>query len=200
MPDTAIKPSGRSIVVKSADKRLVYGEVYIPYMVDTDNEAMTPEAIEKAAHNFLAKNRTDKIDVDHNRQESGVVVVESFIARKNDPDNFIEGSWVLGVKIIPDEIWEAVKKGEINAFSLYGMTTKTPATAVVSMIRMMEGYTEDSLGDVVPPHSHYVMVSFDDIGNVIPGYTEEKLDHKHKVLKASATTEELGHSHRMVIV
>ena len=81
--------------------------------VDTDGEAMTANEIQKMAHGFLAAGRTDKIDVGHNLKESGCVVVESFLARKGDADGFINGAWVLGVKVLPDELWEAVKTGEL---------------------------------------------------------------------------------------
>ena len=57
------------------------------------------------------------MDTEHNHQVSGATIVESFIARKGDPD-FAEGAWVLGVRMTDGELWERVKSGELNGFSV----------------------------------------------------------------------------------
>jgi hypothetical protein len=188
------------IVIKSDEKRIVYGEVYAPYQVDTDGEAMLPEDIERMAHNFLASGRVNKIDVQHNLQESGCLVVESFIARKDDPDGFIEGAWVLGTKIIPDDLWDKVKKGEINGYSFYGPVTQVPVQAVVVATRRMLGKTEDSSDGLLPPHEHDLDIKFSKDDKVIPGLTGEALGHCHIVTRTTATEMEMEHAHRMVLI
>lgn len=189
------------IVVKSEAERLVYGEVYAPYLIDTDGEAMTPGDIKKMAHDFLATGKVNKIDTEHNLQESGCLVVESFLARQNDPDGFIEGSWVLGVKIFPDELWAKVLKGELNGFSFYGRVDKVQATAVVTVVRRMVGKSELSAeGGLLPPHEHDLDVQFNDEGHVIPVMTGKSLGHSHPVLRTTATEEVLEHSHRMILI
>jgi hypothetical protein len=189
------------IVIKSDEKRLVYGEVYAPLHVDTDTEAMTAPEIEKMAHNFLASRRTDKIDVSHNWEESGCRVVESFIARKNDPDGFVEGSWVLGVKIIPDRLWVAVKKGDLNGFSFAGRPGgRTEAQVIITQTKKIVGDTEKNTDDLVPPHEHAVDLLFDSNGRIIPTATKETMGHVHPVRKATATEEEIGHSHRLILI
>lgn len=189
------------IVIKSEEKRLVYGEVYAPMRVDTDDEAMTADEIERMAHDFLARGKTDKIDVTHNYKESGCVVVESFIARKQDSDGFVEGSWVVCAKIIPDELWSDVKKGEINGFSFAGSADKEPIVVEVKVVRKLEGETEKSETDgLLPPHSHEVKLAFDDSDKVIPTYTSSVYSHKHEVLRTTATEKEMSHSHRLVLI
>jgi hypothetical protein len=191
----------KKVVIKSEEKRLVYGEVYAPLHIDTDNEAMTAEEIEKMAHNFLMKmGSTSKIDVQHNFSESGCLVVESFIARKNDPDEFIEGSWVLGVKILPDEVWEAVQKGELNGFSFAGNAESETIRTRVSVTKKMAGSTERSKEGLLPEHNHFVEIEFGENSEVIKGSTDIVLGHKHKVLKTTATEKEMDHSHRLVLV
>ena len=37
----------KKLVIKSEEKRLVYGEVYAPLQIDTDGESMSAEEIEK---------------------------------------------------------------------------------------------------------------------------------------------------------
>ncbi len=188
------------IVVKSEDRRLVYGEVYAPWQIDTDGETMTPEAIEGMAHRFLAAGRTNKIDIQHDGKESGALVVESFIARKDDPDDFVLGSWVLGV-VIPKEHWGAVKSGEINGFSFAGPVAKESTRAKVRMTKRLVGTTEKSEdGGLLPPHTHKLDLTFDDTGRITKGTTDIVLGHAHEVQRTTATERALEHSHRMILI
>lgn len=189
-----------SIVIKSEAERLVYGEVYAPLQIDTDNEAMMPGDIKKMAHNFLAEGRVNKIDVEHSLKMSGCIVVESFLARKDDPDGFLEGAWVLGVKVLPDEVWAKVLKGELNGFSFYGPVTKVAATATVTAIRRMTGKTEPSADSLLPSHAHDLDVQFNSDGRVIPALTGKAMGHSHPVMRTTATEETMEHSHRMVLI
>jgi hypothetical protein len=186
------------LVIKSEDRRLVYGEVYAPLHIDTDKEAMTAYEIEKMAHNFLSRGLTNKIDIGHNLQESGSVIVESFIARKNDPDGFIEGSWVIGV-LVPEDVWPAVKNGELNGFSFYGKVEKKEMKARVLETKQLSGETELSTSPNIAPHVHKVDISFND-GKIIECYSDMNLGHRHLISQSTATKEEMGHSHRLIII
>lgn len=188
------------IVVKSEAKRLVFAEVYSPLHVDTDGEAMTADEIEKAAYNFLASGNVDNIDIRHDTKKSGCVIVESFLARKSDPDGFIEGAWVLGVKVAPDDLWQKVLSGELNGFSFMGSVTRVPVRAKVKVARKLLGETEESAKGMLPPHFHELVVLFDDDGCVKPGETDETLGHKHQILRATATESALEHSHRLILI
>lgn len=196
-----MEPKSR-VVIKSEAERLVYGEVYAPLQVDTDEEAMTAEEIKKMAHGFLMDGFTSKIDVNHQQQESGCLIVESFLARKNDPDNFVEGSWVLGVKVLPDELWEAIQKGELNGFSFGGSApAKETITVLVSMTRRMVGSCEKSEdGGLLPPHDHSIDIEFDKDGTVTKGETSFDLGHKHSIQRTTATEKAMEHSHRLILI
>ena len=180
------------------EKQIVYAEVYIPYRIDTDGETMTKEDVETAAHNFLASGKVFKIDVQHDLQESGCHVVESFIARKGwEP--FIEDSWVMGVKCT-DKVWESVKSGELNGFSFYGTTKKTPARVLVEVTKQLAGVTEKSQEDgPLPPHEHTYIINFSNDGSIISGKTDLVLEHFHVIAKGTATEEEMDHRHRLVL-
>lgn len=187
------------ILIKSEEERLVFGEVYSPMDVDSQGEAMTAEEIKKAAYNFLSKGIPSNIDENHNGISTGCTVVESFLARKEDPDGFIEGSWVIGVYVAPDDQWEKVKSGELNCFSFAGAGQTFALKALVELPVSGEGETEDSTDGVLPPHSHKLSMKFDADGKVKPGVTEEELGHSHNFSRVSATEAVFEHSHRIVI-
>ena len=117
----------RQIGFKKSDdiKKIVYGEVYVPGEKDTDGNWMTTEEIEKMSHKFMQNLRNTQIDKNHNNQAEEGIVVESFIARPNDPD-FTEGAWVLATKIQKDETWELIQKGDITGYSIQGIGELIP--------------------------------------------------------------------------
>lgn len=186
------------IVIKSEEKRLVYGEVYSPNHVDTDGEAMTAEHIERMAHKFLKNRRTTNVDVGHD-QKASCVMVESFIARNGDPDGFIEGAWVAGVEV-PPELWAKVKSGELNGFSWQGGAEKVRRKAVISITRKLSGSTEKSAKGLLPEHAHDLELAFSADGELLPSQTSESLGHRHEVIRATATEKELDHSHRLILI
>ena len=102
-----------------AKKQIVFGEVYVPNVRDTDGNFMTAETIEKMAHDFLANKKNSQISKGHDGNTDKGVVVESFIAREGDPD-FVAGSWVVGVHVPDVEIWKQVENGELTGFSIEG--------------------------------------------------------------------------------
>ena len=190
----------QKIKIKSEDKQIVFAEVYSPLHIDTDGEAMTADEIEKMAYKFISDGNIRKIDVGHINEESGSFIVESFIARKDDPDGFIEGSWVLGVKVDDPDLWVKIKSGELNGFSFQGTATPTPAKARVSVMQRMVGKTEQSFAGLLPPHYHDLEVVFTDKGVIVPTETSIVMNHSHRVAKATATESVLDHSHRLILM
>lgn len=122
------EPQSGRFVKFDLEKRLVYAEVYMPDVEDAHGHQMTREEIEKMAHGFMKSGRTSMIDVQHDNQtDYGCYMVESFIARDSDPD-YMPGSWVACVKVENDEIWRAIKSGELTGFSFEGLgyVSETP--------------------------------------------------------------------------
>lgn len=107
-------------------KQIVYGVVLEPHTVDSQDDWMEPEEIEKAAHRYLSKSRV--IGSIHEKPVNATPV-ESFIAPqdfdvadgKYGPQTVKKGSWVLGVKINDPAEWEKVCNGEYTGFSVGGM-------------------------------------------------------------------------------
>ena len=187
------------LVIKDADRHIVMGAVYVPNSVDSDGEFMAEEDVRKAAYEFLATGKVSKIDVMHNFEESGCMVVESFIARKGDPDFTTPGTWVMGVEITDDTIWSDVKSGKINGFSFAGLVHKQKIIAEVEVTKSLSGITEKSLIDIVPEHDHEFSLFFNDNGRIISGKTDNKLGHDHVIVASDATEKALDHAHRITL-
>lgn len=175
------------------DRRLAFGVVYEPNVPDAHGDFMLADTIEKAAHQFLARAFVHNIDTNHDLEANGSVVVESFIARKGDPD-FPEGAWVLGVHVIDDARWEEVKKGELGGFSLYGMAERGEEVEIEIEIPedgLVWGHTAAHDG-----HEHRFVVKFDEEGNFLGGQTDEAEDgHYHMISKGTVTDSGGGVSH-----
>ena len=120
-------------VIKTTDseQRLSYGIAYPVFqtgMADSQGDWMTPTEIEKMAHRFMIESQ--RYDIQHqifDLDKSDAVVVESYIA----PVDFTwelpvgvkeihKGDWIVVTHYPNDITWQAVKKGEINAYSIRG--------------------------------------------------------------------------------
>jgi hypothetical protein len=70
----------------------------------------------------------DKTNIEHGRKFlNGVSVVESWIVDDPQHDkqqvfgmNYPKGTWMVSIKIEDDAIWNKVKEGKLNGFSVQG--------------------------------------------------------------------------------
>lgn len=176
------------------EKRIAYGVVYEPDVPDAHGDYMSAADIETMAHEFLAEGRVNEIDTEHNLENNGSKVVESFIARKGD-DTFPEGAWVMGVHIPDDTLWEAVKKGEIGGFSMYGKAMREDEITVIEMELPDDGLLWGTTGEC-EGHTHRYVVKFDADGTFLGGSTDDEAGHSHKITKGTVTDKDGDHRHR----
>lgn len=126
-PPPPQKPArkGRVSIMKAdKHKQIVYGVVTAPMEVDTQDEYMTAEEIEKSAHSYLVNSRV--VGKQHTKV-ADASVVESYIAPQDlefagqyGPQSVPKGSWVIGVKVNNPDLWQKVLDGEITGFSVGG--------------------------------------------------------------------------------
>jgi len=119
------------------EKRIVYGVVLDPYKVDAHGDLISPAEVEQTAHGWMEKSRV--VGLQHSEM-ADAVPVESWLvpyptekdyqaAMAGKPhkasktsfgtDTIHSGTWVLGTRLGKTE-WEAVKTGELNAYSIGG--------------------------------------------------------------------------------
>ncbi len=107
-----------------------WAPVLIPNETDKQGDVIPPEAIEKAAHDFLSQFRN--IDTDHDLLEGKGTPIESWTLKEGGtftlPDGsesreYPKGTWMLGVEF-SDQAWDRIKSGELTGFSIYGEATE----------------------------------------------------------------------------
>jgi len=105
----------------------VYGVIAEPDIADAQDDVMSASSIEEMAHDFLIRSR--KFDDRHSWRQVAAMPVESWIQREttNLFGQVVKaGSWVIGVKIFDDGIWQKVRSGVYKAFSIGGRGVRTP--------------------------------------------------------------------------
>ncbi len=174
------------------EQRIIMGEVYSPDLPDSQGEFMNAMEIQKMAHSFLQRFQQGKVDTNHNHDLVDAVVVESFIAQKGQ-DLYIPGSWVVGMHIVDPILWEAVKSGEYNGFSLDALVHKTPVEVEIELPEQVNITTQPAKDG----HVHTAVLKFDmKTGKLMAGQTDEVNGHRHEITKGTLTDDAEGHAHR----
>ena len=183
----------RVVTIKKmeAEEQVVFGEVYAPNHVDSQGEMMIESDIKKMAYRYMELYLPNTIDKNHNNVPTENRLVESFLARKNDPDGFTEGAWVIGLKVNNADDWQAIKKGELNGFSVQAMVKKVPTMVEMQILKHNVGETHTA-----DDHHHVFLLEYNNEGKIVGGKTDIVDGHYHEIKKGSATEETNGHSHR----
>lgn len=123
-------------ISKGADEQILSGIVMQgtpvelesnPYL-DSQNDWVRMAELQKAAHSFM-QNERRVFDVNHEGRDYEFPVIESYVIEQDDIMKFgvelKKGAWILTLKIDNDEVWEKVKNGDLEGFSVQG-TAKSP--------------------------------------------------------------------------
>jgi len=112
------------------EKRLVTGIVLQPETVDAQGDIYDEEAIERAAHSYLSRyNTKTRLGYQHKEFKKPLALVESWVTPEilSIGGRLLKkGSWVVTSKVIDDEIWAKVKRGEVTGYSIGGFALSKP--------------------------------------------------------------------------
>jgi hypothetical protein len=188
--------TSQSCAFKKADDELqvVFVEVYAPGIPDSQQDFMTKDEIRKMAWEFLLSGQTKNVDREHDNRTFGAGIVESFIARDDDP-TFIPGSWVVGIHVPDAMTWSMIKQGYINGVSLDGEGDRLPRDISLNMPDWLTGETTTDMN-----HSHAFVVRYGSSGEFLGGETDIVEGHKHEIVRGTVTEEADGHTHRFSFV
>lgn len=121
--------------VQDEEQRVVTGPIMVANLpIYRWNEDMgdhyvvfRPKTIEEAVLKFFKNRKSDQANIMHDGiKAEGVYLFESFLIddRKPTPvgfDKLPNGSWYGSFKVENDEVWERVKSGEFQGFSIEGL-------------------------------------------------------------------------------
>lgn len=115
-------------ILKAEEERIVYGVVLEPDEVDAQNDTIDAEEIRNACHLFMEEHGT--LGLQHKEAINGKVkLLENYIAPvsfKVSGEKVKKGTWLMMWRVVDDELWAAVKAGDITGFSIGGHAVRKP--------------------------------------------------------------------------
>ncbi len=112
-------------IQKTAEERFVLGIVLEPTkemnQPDTQNDVYSAEEIAKASDIFMSDYQ--QIGIQHKTMTDKVKILRNWITLEDSTiggQPVAKGTWLLGVRVLDDALWEKVKAGEVTAFSIGG--------------------------------------------------------------------------------
>lgn len=153
-------------VCKTDDaKRVAYGVVLDPYVVDRQNDWTPPNEVEAGCHQWTGSWRV--IGSQHQSISPGSLLVESAVLPYPSREDYLaacdlkphriwempfgnsvlhSGSWWIGVRYDDDDEWAKVVSGEYDGFSIRGFGARIETTP-----RVMPEVTVFKLSDLLAP-------------------------------------------------
>lgn len=127
--------AGLSFAIQNEEQRIVSGPLMIAdlpiYRNDEQGEyyvVFTAPEIKRIVQRFFKNGYQSNVNVEHATKVDGVYMFESFIIERekgiNPPkgyEDLPDGSWWGSFKVDNPKIWEEVKDGTFNGFSIEGM-------------------------------------------------------------------------------
>jgi len=117
-------------IKKGEELRYILGVVLEPETVDatrtdkTIGDIYSEEEVRKAAHNFMMTYSGSGNDLMHSGKDNlKLKIVESYIAPSDMSVGEAvvrKGTWMMATLVLDNQIWDAVKKGEITGYSIGG--------------------------------------------------------------------------------
>lgn len=101
-------------------EHFVMGIVYEPDTKDSQDDWATEDEIRQAAYSFMESDQVYKINHDDN---ASIHVLESFIAPVDydvGDEHVKKGSWLLGSRVVAEDVWEKVETGVYKGYSMAG--------------------------------------------------------------------------------
>lgn len=118
--------------VDGTEERYVLGIVLEPLKEmgsnDVQDDTYSAKEVRKACHLFMAD--FGNMGLQHKLSVNGKVkVLENWIATDDctvGGQSVTKGTWLMGVRVVDDDIWNAIKEGKLTGFSIGGYAKREP--------------------------------------------------------------------------
>lgn len=122
----------RHIILSNQEKRIICGAVLVPdFPIYRYNEydgeyyiTFPKETIQHLAYNYISNGHISTFTSQHEKAVYGVNIIESWI-KTSENDKSVDlgldlpiGSWIVMAKVNDDNIWNDIKEGKMNGFSI----------------------------------------------------------------------------------
>jgi hypothetical protein len=135
---TLMKFNKETMCFLNEEKRIIYSVAMRPDKLifrSNVSDTMTPEpayvyytkeTIEACQQNYFKHNRNAETNVNHEEDNTeGVYCFESWIVKDKENDKskalgleVVNGDWVMGFKVENEDVWQEVKKGNLDGLSI----------------------------------------------------------------------------------
>jgi len=130
----------RNVEFFKADERIVSGIVIENNVEDSQGDIVSDsEEIVKAAHDFMENVQSFRLG--HEKTFKDLNILESYISPITydvDGATIKKGSWVLTLRILDNGVWQKIKQGKINGFSIGGKASSEAVTKGASGMTISE--------------------------------------------------------------
>lgn len=117
-------------LLKTAEERYVLGVVLVPEHKDSQGDIYSHDEVRNAAHVYMEK--AQALGKQHGEIVTGKLkILESYVAPVDfvlEAETITKGTWILGIRVVDDDLWTEVKKGSFTGFSIGGEAYRTPET------------------------------------------------------------------------
>lgn len=126
--DLAVLREDAAVDLEKEEERYVLGVVLEPEAEDAQGDIYSVDEVRQTAHKFMDEFRN--IGYMHDEiVNKKVSILESFLS----PEGFAineksvkKGTWLLGLRVKDDSLWDQIKSGEITGLSIGGSAIRTP--------------------------------------------------------------------------
>lgn len=105
------------------DEQIVGGVVYEPMEVDLHDDFASADDIRDACYDFMENVKVFKLSHKGSPLGNKIRILENYLAPADleiNKQKIKKGSWLIVLKIVDKKIWQDIKDGKINAFSMAG--------------------------------------------------------------------------------
>ena len=116
--------------VDPSDERYVLGVALAPETEDSQGDVYSAEEVRTAAHGFMERGGDLFLMHKHPLSPAEAKVIETYLA----PVDFElggrsvkKGTWLIALRVLSDELWGAIRAGELTGLSIAGSARTEPA-------------------------------------------------------------------------
>jgi hypothetical protein len=131
MPEVTEKSNKVARLLKTAEERYVLGVVLVPEQKDSQGDIYSHAEVRKAAHEYMEN--AGGLGRQHSELVNGKLrILETYVAPADfevEGEKVTQGTWLLGIRAVDDDLWADIKKGSFTGFSIGGQAFRNPEQA-----------------------------------------------------------------------